>query len=73
MKIPDCIRSGEVSLYDILRASMALPTQLRGRYSCTDTSPTQQVVMPFDLGDVARAFNGSFASRFAHLEDQSND
>ena len=48
-------------------------TQVRGRYSFIDTSPTQQVVMPFDLGDVARAFNSSVASRFAHLEDQSDD
>jgi hypothetical protein len=73
MKIPNRIRSGQMILYDVLRTSVALPTQVRGRYSFIDTSPTQQVVMPFDLGDVARAFNGSFASRFAHLEDQSND
>lgn len=33
MKIPDCSRSGEMSLYDVLRASMALQTQVRGRYS----------------------------------------
>ncbi len=73
MKILDCIRSGEMSLYDVLRASMALPTQLRGRYSFIGSVPTQQSVVPFDLGDVARAFDGSFASRFAHLEDRSAD
>jgi hypothetical protein len=73
MKIPNGAGSDDMTLYDILRASIALVTQLRGKYTFIDTSPTQQVVMPFDLGDVARAFNSSFASRFAHLEDQSND
>ncbi len=73
MKLLDRIQSGKPNFYNILRPFQISVAQLRGRYSFIDTSPTQQVVMPFDLGDVARAFNGSFASRFAHLEDQSND
>jgi len=33
MKIPDRVESGEMNLCDILTSSMALPTQLRDRYS----------------------------------------
>lgn len=68
MKIPDCIRSGEMSLYDILRASLALVTQVRGKYTFIGTVTNHPRIVPFDLSDVARAFDGSFASRFAYLE-----
>ena len=73
MKNLNLFLADKVSFCDIQKAVVAQVTQLRSRHSFIDTSPTQQVVMPFDLGDVARAFNGSFASRFAHLEDQSDD
>lgn len=73
MKILNRSQLDRLNCYHTLRAFIALLAQLKSKHSFIDTSPTQQVVMPFDLGDVARAFNGSFASRFAHLEDQSND
>jgi len=38
-----------------------------------DTTPTRQPIVPFDLSDVAHAFNGSLALRFKHLGDQSVD
>lgn len=45
---------------------------LRGTTSPTahrsGTVTNHQRIVPFDLSDVARAFDGSFASRFAYLE-----
>jgi|GEM_PF-2985448 len=68
MKIPDRVESGEMNLCDILTSSMALPTQLRDRYSFIGSVTNHPRIVPFDLSDVARAFDGSFASRFAYLE-----
>jgi hypothetical protein len=68
MKIPNRIRSDKMNLYSVLRSFVALLTQVTSTYSFIGTVTNHPRIVPFDLSDVARAFDGSFASRFAYLE-----
>jgi len=73
MITPECVRPSDVIHYETSIALLVPMTRVTGRCAFIDTELTRQPVVPFDLSDVARAFEGGLASRFVHLEAKSSD
>ena len=65
--------AGRMSFYDIQKSVVDQLTQLRNRYSFIGKRTTQQDIVPFDLDDVARAYDGTLTSIVRYLEAESSD
>ena len=63
----------QMGFYDIQSPLIDQMTQLVGKHSFIGKRTTQQDIVPFDLDDVAHAYDGTLTSIVRYLEAESSD
>ena len=73
MKNPNLFFADKMSFCNIQKLVVGQLAQLRSRHSFIGKRTTQQDIVPFDLDDVARAYDGTLTSIVRYLEAESSD
>jgi len=73
MKNLNLLVADKMSFCDVQKLVVAQVTQIRTRHSSVGKRTTQQDIVPFDLDDVARAYDGTLTSIVRYLEAESSD
>ncbi|MEO1289730.1 MAG: hypothetical protein AAFV93_18360 [Chloroflexota bacterium] len=63
----------QMSFYDTQSSLIDQATRLVRKHSFIGKRTTQQDIVPFDLDDVARAYDGTLTSIVRYLEAESSD